>query len=97
MSNNTVATSAPELSTEEFRQQANVLAVEIVTRVLRPREPVRTTLVLEALLLLYRWHAMSMPVDARGACALAVGGMAAELLQASAASDQSAPAGVTTH
>lgn len=58
--------STPELSPAEFNQEARLLALEIITRVLRPKEPVRTAVVLEALLLLYRFHAEHLPAETQG-------------------------------
>lgn len=93
---NSESKPAPELSPEEFSQEAGLLAMEIVTKVLRPKQPVRTSVVLEALTRLYRYHAMSLPQEAQVACGVALGALAADLLQASV-TPESAPAGASVH
>jgi hypothetical protein len=93
------ALPAPELTREEFEQEACLLAMEIVTQVLRPKhqaQQLRTTVVLDALLRLYLFHARTLPAEAQRACGKALAGLASELLHASAY-QPSAPAGAPIH
>ncbi len=88
-----------DLTREEFEQEVCLLAMEIVTQVLGPKhekQPLRTTVVLDALQRLYLFHARTLPAAAQGACAIALSGLAAELLQASTTSP-SAPTGAPIH
>ena len=87
--------SMPALSPAEFNQEARQLALEIINQVLRPKEPVRTAVVLEALLLLYRFHAEHLPADTQGQCSMALASVAGDLLKASTST--SAPAGAPIH
>ncbi|MDA8449806.1 hypothetical protein M4R23_08930 [Acidovorax sp. GBBC 3332] len=89
-------TTTPDLTRDEFAEQAHVLAVEIVTQVLKQKNPVRTTVVLAALLQLYRLHAQSLPAEVQQQLSVAVAALAGDLLQA-AASTEPVPAGTTTH
>lgn len=90
-------TTAPDLTRAEFAEQAHLLAVEIVTQVLKPRNPVRTTVVLAALLHLYRLHAQTLPGEVQRQLSVAVAALAGDLLQAAAQPDQTVPSGTTTH
>lgn len=90
-------TATPDLTREEFAEQAHVLAVEIVTQVLKPRNPVRTTVALAALLHLYRLHARTLPAEVQRQLSVAVAALAGDLLQAAAQPDQSVSFGTTTH
>lgn len=83
---------ARELTKEEFEQEACLLAAQIVLQVLRPKAPVRTTVVLQALASLYRAHALSLPAEARHGCGLAIATLAGELMQEPKAT-QPAPVG----
>ena len=70
---------------------------QLLDQVLRPKQPaMRTVVVLEALLLLYRYHAQSLPPDAMGMCSMAIANLAGDLLKASAAA-QNVPAGASIH
>lgn len=89
--------NAPSMTYAQLREQGAMLAAEIIDQVLRPKQPaVRTVVVLEALLLLYRYHAQSLPPDAMGMCSMAIANLAGELLKASAA-PQTVPAGASIH
>lgn len=76
----------PLLTHDELKLQGFELSKEIITKVLQHQTPpLRTVVVLEALMLLYRFHAEHMPPDAQGMCAMALSQMAGDLLQRSAA------------
>lgn len=84
------------LSPKEFEQEACLLAMEIVTQVLKPKQQLQTAVVLDALLRVYLAHAKSLPAPVQGACAIALGGLAAELVH-TAVTPQSAPTGASVH
>lgn len=84
------------LTPDQLREEGATLAKEIIDKVLQPKQDVRTVVVMEALLLLYRFHAASLPPDAVGICSMAIASLAGELLKASAI-PQTAPAGASIH
>ncbi|ADU99794.1 hypothetical protein [Alicycliphilus denitrificans] len=84
------------LTPAQFQEQALLLAKEIVDKVLRQQQPLRTTVVMEALIALYCYHARSLPPEAMGDVAMALAGVAGEFLKASS-TPQSAPAGAPIH
>ena len=76
-------TDSQALTPAQFQEQALLLAKEIVDKVLRPQAPLRTTVVMQALITLYCRHAESLPLDAQGDIAMALSGIAGEFLKAS--------------
>ena len=86
----------PDLTPAQFQEQSLLLAKEIFEKVLRPMTPLRTTVVMQALMTLYCRHAESLPPEAQGDVAMALAGIAGEFFKASSAA-QSAPAGAPTH
>ncbi|HRP19370.1 MAG TPA: hypothetical protein PK925_01975 [Alicycliphilus sp.] len=88
-------TESQALTPVQFQEQALLLAKEIIEKVLR-QQPQRVGVVLEALLMLYRFHAQSLSPEAKGDVAVALAGIAGEFLKASS-TPQSAPAGVPIH
>ncbi len=91
-----VTESLTPITRAQFQEQALMLAKEIVDKVLRPSSPLRTTVVMEALMVLYCRHAESLPPEAKVDVAMALGGIAGELLQG-ASTTQSSAASATTH
>ncbi len=88
---------AQTMTAAQLREQGAVLAAEIIDQVLRPKEPqMRTVVVMEALILLYRFHAQMLPPEAMGLCSMALASVAGDLLKASAAL-QTVPAGASIH
>ena len=76
----------PQLTPDELMLEGLKLSKEIIAKVFQHHTPpLRTVVVLEALMLLYRLHAEHLPPDAQGLCAMALGQMAGDLLQRSAA------------
>ncbi|MFN3437828.1 MAG: hypothetical protein ACK41V_09060 [Acidovorax sp.] len=88
--------SLTSITPAQFQEQSQLLANEIVEKVLRPKTPLRTTVVMQALISLYCHHAESLPSEARGDVAMALAGLAGEFLKASSA-PQTAPAGAPIH
>ncbi|WOI47003.1 hypothetical protein [Acidovorax sp. BLS4] len=74
-----------EFTQADLQNQAGALATEIIDCVLRQPEPPRTVVVLEALVMLYRIHAQSLSPHGIGLCAMTLGQLAGEMLQASTA------------
>lgn len=91
-----VTESLTPITRAQFQEQALMLAKEIVDKVLRPSSPLRTTVVMEALIALYCSHAESLPPEAKVDVAMALGGIAGELLQGTSTT-QSSAASATTH
>lgn len=85
------------LTPAQFVEEATSLAEEIINKVLRPRTPLRTTVVMEALITLYCSHAESLPPEAKVDVAMALGGLAGEFFNSVPSLPQSAPAGTPTH
>ncbi|GKT21704.1 hypothetical protein [Acidovorax sp. SUPP3334] len=74
-----------DFTTADLQNEAGALAAEIIDRVLRQAEPRRTVVVLEALVMLYRIHVQSLSPHGIGVCAMTLGQLAGEMLQASTA------------
>lgn len=70
------------LSPEALNEQALALANEVIDKVLKHEQPRRIAVVLEAMSLLYEFHAKSLPPVGIGMCALHLSTLAKELTQA---------------
>lgn len=74
-----------EYTQADLQADGAALAAQIIDKVLRPHEPLRTVVVLEALVMLYRFHAQTLSPHAIGLCSLSLAELAGELLKASTA------------
>ncbi|GKS85566.1 hypothetical protein AVMA1855_15460 [Acidovorax sp. SUPP1855] len=74
-----------EFTQANLQADGAALAAQIIDKVLRPHQPLRTVVVLEALVMLYRFHAQTLPPHAIGLCSMSLAELAGELLKASTA------------
>ena len=89
--------SLAAITPDQIGELGAALAKEIIDKVLQPQQKqLRTVVVMEALMLLYRFHAQSLPPEAMGLCSMALADVAGDLLKASA-TPQTAPAGAAIH
>lgn len=70
---------------ETMHQMAIALALEITEKVLKPKGALRTTVVIEAMGVLYEMHARTLSPDGMNLCARHLNAMAQELTQTSVA------------
>lgn len=93
----TAAAEKNELTRAEFEQESALLAMEIAVVVLQPKQPLRTTLVMDALMRLYFHHAKHLPADAQKDCAAALCRVARQLLESCNNVQPTAPSGASAH